>query len=73
MQSKFMAAIYLLYFELFGDNLERKRIERHEFRSRVSTRRRDKLINSLVREREGIEERRVRDENRQHSKERIRG
>lgn len=68
-----MAAIYLLYFELFGDNLERKRIERHEFRSRVSTRRRDKLINSLVREREGIEERRVRDENRQHSKERIRG
>lgn len=54
-----MAAIYLLYFELFGDNLERKRIERHEFRSRVSTRRRDKLINSLVREREreGIEER----------------
>lgn len=68
-----MAAIYLLYFELFGDNLERKRIERHEFRSRVSTRRRDKLINSLVREREGIEERRVRDEIRQHSKERIRG
>lgn len=70
-----MAAIYLLYFELFGDNLERKRIERHEFRSRVSTRRRDKLINSLVREREreGIEERRVRDENRQHSKGRIRG
>lgn len=67
-----MAAIYLLYFELFGDNLERKRIERHEFRSRVSTRRRDKL-NSLVREREGIEERRVRDENRQHSKGRIRG
>lgn len=68
-----MAAIYLLYFELFGDNLERKRIERHEFRSRVSTRRRDKLINSLVREREGIEERRVRDEIRQHSKGRIRG
>lgn len=69
-----MAAIYLLYFELFGDNLERKRIERHEFRSRVSTRRRDKL-NSLVREREreGIEERRVRDEIRQHSKGRIRG